>query len=226
MKILLFGASGMIGQGVLREALADPGVEKILAIVRSPIERSAPKLEVLVHADFLDFSSLEARFAECDACLWCLGVSASGMSEAEYRRVTQETTLAAANVLARARPDAAFLFVSGAGTNDKGGGAMWARVKGDTENALRKLPFRTAVMFRPGYIHPANGEVSRTPLYRIAYGATGWMFPLIRRLGPGVATTTEHVGRAMLKVARDGSPEPILDNTAINRLGAGPGAEA
>lgn len=218
MRILLFGATGMIGQGVLRACLGAPDVEEVRSVVRAPTGFANPKLVELVHADFLDLSALEARLAGLDACFFCLGVSASGRKEADYRRVTYGFTLTAAEILARRNPGMTFIYVSGQGTDSsEQGRVMWARVKGATENALLRLPLKTC-LFRPGLIQPVHGEVSKTRLYRIAYALLKPIFPLWRRLAPGSMTTTEQVGRAMLAVARHGAPKPVLEVGDINAL--------
>lgn len=219
MRVILFGASGMVGQGVLRECLRDPEVTQVLAVVRAPLGQSDAKLTELVHGDFFDFSAVEKQLSGYDACFFCLGVSSSGMSEADYRRVTYDVTLAAAKVLARVSPGATFIYVSGAGTDEsEHGRSMWARVKGETENALRKLPFRATYMFRPGYIQPLHGIRSKTRLYRVFYAVLAPLFPLFDVVAPRFVTTTERVGRAMLKVAKQGAPAPLLENAAINQL--------
>jgi uncharacterized protein YbjT (DUF2867 family) len=170
MKLILFGATGMVGQGALKAALADPGVERVLAVVRSPIGVSHDKLRERVHRDFNDYSALAGELAGYDACLFCLGVSAGGLSEAEYTAITYDVTLAAAKAVVAASPAARFLYVSGAGTDStEKGRAMWARVKGRTENALRAMPFKSAHMLRPGAIQPMDGIVSKTPAYRTLY---------------------------------------------------------
>ena len=220
MKVIIFGATGMVGQGVLREALAAPDVERVVAVVRTPAGLQHPKLTELVHDDFTSFAGLDEQLRGFDACFYCLGVSAASMSEPEYRRVTYDFTVAAATELARLNPNMVFIYVSGAGTDSTAQGrSMWARVKGETENALLRLPFRASFMFRPAYIHPAHGERSRTRGYRILYGATGWLFPLLRRLFPRAVTTTEELGRAMLRVAREGAPNQRLENSDIVRYG-------
>ena len=158
MKVLVFGASGMVGQGVLRECLLDPEVSVVLSIARSSTGQQHPKLKEIVHKDFLDFASLETEWAGLDACFFCLGVSSAGMSEENYKRVTYDITLAAAQVLAKLNPNLTFVYVSGAGTDSsERGRVMWARVKGQTENALLRMPFRAAYMFRPGVIVPLHG---------------------------------------------------------------------
>ncbi len=217
MRVILFGASGMVGQGVLRECLRDPGVERVLSIVRAPTGMSDPKLEELVLSDFYDYESL--RLGGYDACFFCLGVSAAGMSEVEYRRVTYDLTLAAARALVGLNPQMTFVYVSGAGTDaTERGRTMWARVKGATENALAELGFRATYMFRPGLIQPLHGIRSRTRLYRVVYSVVGPLMPLLDKLAPRTVTTTERVGRAMIAVARHGSDKRVLENADINAL--------
>jgi uncharacterized protein YbjT (DUF2867 family) len=220
MKVLLFGASGMVGQGVLRECLLAPDVEEVLAVGRAPLDQRHPKLRQLVHADFSDFSAAEAGLAGFDACFWCLGATAGGKSEAEYTRISHGFTLAAARPLARLNPGMTFVYVSGAGTDGTARGrVMWARVKGRTENDLLALPFK-AVMFRPAGIIPVHGEVSKTTAYRIFYAVLGPLLPLLRRVVPSAVTTTELIGRAMLNAARFGAPKPVLESADIDALGA------
>src|SRR5215470_865917 len=161
----------MVGQGVLRECLVDPRVAKVLVVGRSAVAVKHDKLAELVRADLTDFGAVADQLAGYDACLFCLGVSAAGMSEAEYTRITYDITLAAAQTLARLSPGSTFIYVSGQGTDStERGRAMWARVKGRTENALLALPLK-AVMFRPGLIRPLHGIKSKTRLYRMAYAA-------------------------------------------------------
>jgi uncharacterized protein YbjT (DUF2867 family) len=221
MKVILFGASGMVGQGVLRECLRDAEVERVLAVVRAPSGQADAKLEELVHGDFTDFAAVEARLTGYDACFFCLGVSAAGMSEEAYRRVTFDFTLAAARTLARTSPAMTFIYVSGAGTDASGKGrSMWSRIKGETENALEQLPFRAVYLFRPGIIQPLHGIRSKTRLYRIGYIVAVPLFPLLKAIAPRLVTTTERVGRAMLHAARHGAPQTVLENADINQLAA------
>ena len=219
MRVILFGASGMVGQGVLRECLLDSEVTTVLSIVRSPTGQQHAKLREIVHKDFFDFTSLESELAGFDACFFCLGVSSAGMSEESYRRVTFNITLAAAKTLAKLNPSMTFIFVSGAGTDSsERGRVMWARVKGQTENALLGLPFKAAYMFRPGVIVPLHGIKSRTMIYRVPYAVLGPILPLLKRLFPKYVTTTEKLGRAMLNAAKSGAPKAILESADINQL--------
>lgn len=218
MNVVLFGATGMIGQGVLRECLLDPDVRSVLVIGRSATGQRHEKLRELVHEDFFDFSAIEPELSGLDACFFCLGVSSAGMTEERYRRVTYDMTMAAAQTLVGLNPGMTFIYVSGAGTDSTGRGrTMWARVKGETENALLRLPFKAAYMFRPGFIQPLHGIISKTKLYRAFYAVTGPIFPLLKRF-PKYVTTTEQLGRAMLEVARRGAPKPILESADINSL--------
>ncbi|MER6580446.1 NAD(P)H-binding protein [Nonomuraea sp. NPDC001023] len=216
MRVIIFGATGMVGRGVLRECLLDERVTAVLTVGRSPTGTVHPKLRELTHADLSDLSDIEDELSGYDACFFCLGVSSAGMSERDYRRVTYDYTLAAGTTLARLSPSSTFVYVSGAGT-DAHGRAMWARVKGATENALLALPFH-AYMFRPGYIQPMHGVTSRTRWYRLAYVVAAPLYPLLRRLFPASVTTTERIGQAMITVAERGAPERILGPAAINAL--------
>jgi uncharacterized protein YbjT (DUF2867 family) len=216
MNVVLFGASGMVGQGVLRECLLDPDVYSVFSIGRSATGQQHPKLRELVHRDFLDFSSIENQLSGFDACFFCLGVSSVGMKEEDYRRVTYDFTMAAARVLARHNPGMTFVYVSGTGTDSsEHGRTMWARVKGKTENDLLRLPFKAAYMFRPGVIVPLHGIKSKTRLVRISYAAIGPLLPLLRTVFPKYVTTTELLGRAMINAAKHGAAKALLENSDI-----------
>ncbi|MFY9716695.1 MAG: epimerase [Thermoplasmata archaeon] len=221
MKVLLFGGSGMVGQGVLRECLLDPSVETVLSVARRPLGRTSPKLQEIVRPDLSDLTDIEDRLRGFDAAFFPLGTSSVGKSEAEYRRVTFDLTLSVASRLARLDPGMTFVYVSGAGTDStERGRSMWARVKGATENALLRLPFQAAYMFRPGVIRPLHGIRSKTAGYRVAYLMLRPFLWVARQLSPGSMTTTEAVGRAMIRVATVGAPSPILSTREINRLAA------
>ncbi len=219
MKVILFGASGMVGQGVLRECLLDPGVEAVLAVGRSPLGQSHAKLRELLHRDFTDFSTVAAELTGYDACFFCLGVSSVGMKEADYRHITYDFTLAAAGVLARQNPGMTFIYVSGTSTDStEKGRSMWARVKGQTENALLRLPFKAAYMFRPGAILPMHGIRPKSRFYRAAYVVAAPILPVIRALFPKYVITTEQVGRAMIAVAKGGAEKKLLENRDISAI--------
>ena len=209
----------MVGQAVLRECLLDPEVERVVSVVRRATGTQHPKLREVVHADFHDFTSIAPQLTGLDACLFTLGVTSAGMSEQEYRRVTYDITMAAATMLLRLNPQLTFVFVSGAGTDStERGRIMWARVKGAAENALLRMPFKGAYMFRPAAIQPLHGIRSRTTSYRIAYTVMSPLLPLLRRLFPQYITTTETLGRAMIAVAKHGAPKQVLESKDINEL--------
>jgi uncharacterized protein YbjT (DUF2867 family) len=211
MKIILFGATGMVGQGVLSACLADPAVQQVLSVSRTATGLTDPRLEEILLADVSQLERVEDRLTGADACFFPLGVSSAGMKEEAYRRITYTLTLDLAATLARLNPGMTFIYVSGQGTDStEQGRSMWARVKGATENALLRLPLR-AFLFRPGFIQPLDGIRSRTPLYRLVYALTAPLMPLLRWLAPNQILTTRQVGQAMLSVARHGYPTPILE---------------
>jgi uncharacterized protein YbjT (DUF2867 family) len=219
MNVLIFGATGMVGQGVLRECLLDPDVQLVQTIGRSATGLEHAKLREIVHQDMTSYASLDVQLFGCDACLFCLGVSSSGMKENEYERVTYGITMAAAEALSRLNPQMTFIYVSGAGTdNSEHGRIMWARVKGRTENALLRLPFKAAYMFRPGVIEPLHGVRSKTPAYRTIYALVGPLLPLLRRAFPNSILTTEQIGLAMLSVAKHGAQKRILESKDIRAV--------
>lgn len=216
MNILLFGASGMVGQGVLRECLSDAGVARVLSVGRSLTGIQHPKLSELQLTDLRDHRAVEQDFAGVDACFFCLGASAAGRSEAEYAAINYDIPVAVGATLARLNPGMTFIYVSGAGTDStERGRIMWARVKGRTENELLGMKLNS-FMFRPALIQPMHGEISRTPLYRIFITVFKPLFPLLRVLFPGFVTTTERIGVAMLNIARKGSAVRILESRDIN----------
>jgi uncharacterized protein YbjT (DUF2867 family) len=206
----------MVGQAVLRECLSDDGIESVLSIGRSPSGRTHPKLRELVRKDLFDFGATDANLEGYDACFFCLGVSSAGMSEADYTRLTYELTMGWAQALARVNPAMTFIYVSGAGT---GGKAMWAQVKKRTEDALLAL-FPNAYMFRLAVLRPMNSEVSKTRWTRIAYALFRPLLPLVRLIAPGSVITTEELGRAMTRAAREGAPKHVLENRDLITLGA------
>lgn len=212
MNVLIFGATGMVGQGVLRECLQAADVDRVTAVGRTATGIQHPKLRDLAVPDLMHYDGLESELQHFDACFFCLGVSSAGMDEAQYARLTYDLTLAAAQVLTRLNPQMTFVYVSGAGTDStERGRSMWARVKGRTENALQRLPFKAVYLFRPGVIQPLHGARSKTRSYRVIYALAKPLLPLLRALFPGQVLTTESVGRAMLAVARHGAPQAVLE---------------
>lgn len=215
MRVVVFGGTGMVGYGVLLEALDSPDVDEVISVGRNDVEVEHPKLRQITHRDFLDFEPIADDLTEVDAVLWCLGVSSAGMDEEPYSRITHDFTMAAAKVLHERSPDLTFCFVSGDGT-DADARAMWRRVKGKAERALDEVGFRSVVHFRPAFIKPMRGAKLRVPLYRVAYAVLAPLGWLMRGVGKG--TSTVEVGRAMVAAAlgrAEGSP---LDSRAINEL--------
>ena len=222
MNVLLFGATGMVGQGVLRECLLDPGVQLVQTVGRTATGLQHPKLREIERQDLSHYEAIEPNLAGFDACFFCLGVSSSGMKEEDYERVTYGVTVAAAEVLCRLNPQMTFIYVSGAGTDSsEQGRIMWARIKGKVENALLRMSFKAAYMFRPGFIEPLYGTQSKTAAYRVFYMLTKPLLPLVRLAFPNYVLTTQQIGRAMLNVTRRGYPKRILESKDI-RAAANP----
>jgi len=221
MKVLILGASGMIGQGVLRECLRDASVSAVLSIGRSACGTVDAKLTEYLQADLGDLSALQPVLVGLDACFFCLGVSSVRLPEAEYERITHGLTISVAQALIGANGQLTFVYVSGQGTDSsEQGRSRWARVKGRTENQLLAMPFKAAFMFRPGAVQPLQGITSKTRLYRRLYVLLAPLLGLARRLFPLAIITTAQLGRAMILVARQGYPRPILEAADISRLGS------
>ena len=206
----------MVGQGVLRECLLDPEIEAVQTIGRTASGTQHPKLREIIRPNLFHYSEIESELKGLDACFFCLGVSSAGMSEQQYENLTYTLTLAAAETLSRLNPAMTFVYVSGAGTDStEKGRVMWARVKGKTENAILRLPFKAAYMFRPGVIQPLHGARSKTTAYRIGYAFAKPVLPLLRLLFPRYILTTEEIGRAMIRVAKQGAPKKVLESWDI-----------
>jgi uncharacterized protein YbjT (DUF2867 family) len=219
MKVILFGATGMVGQGVLRECLIDAGVESVLVVGRSPTGRQHAKLREILHDNFMDFSKIESELAGYDACFFCLGVSSVGMDAERYRHLTYDITMAAARTLVRLNPGMVFTYVTGRSTDStEQGPVRWARVKGKTENDVLKLPFKGAYMFRPAGIQPLHGVRSKTAWVQAIYVVAAPLLSFLARTAPKYITTSEQLGRAMIKVVRSGYPKPVLESEDINRV--------
>jgi len=208
IRAIVTGATGMVGEGVLHECLLDPDVESVLIINRKPSGISHPKLKEIVHANFFDIASIENQLKGYNACYFCLGVSSVGMKEPEYTRLTYDLTLNVATTLSRLNPDMVFCYVSGASTDStEKGKSMWARVKGKTENDLMKLPFKKVYAFRPGFMKPTPGLKNVLSGYKYL----GWMYPGLRFLFPGSASTLAEVGQAMIKVTKQIQDKSVLE---------------
>ena len=219
MRVIIFGATGMVGGGVLLECLDHPDVSSILVIGRNPCGVTHDKVRETLRQDFFDYRDIEDTLEGYDACFFCLGVSSAGMSEEKYTRLTYDLTLAAANALARVNPQMTFCYISGTGADStERSRTMWARVRGRTENALLRLPFKATYIFRPGFIQPMKGIKSKTTLYRAAYAVFGPLFPILNAVVPNYVTTTERVGIAMIRIAQRGYDKHILENRDINAL--------
>jgi len=219
MNVIVFGATGMVGSGVLAECLKESKVKSVLVVGRNSCGVVHQKLREIIRSDFFDYSDARDDLKGYDACFFCLGVSAAGMKLTDYYHLTYDLTLSAAGVLAQLNPELTFCYVSGEGTDStERGHFMWARVKGKTENHLLQMPFH-AYMFRPGLIQPMTEVRSKTKLYRAFYKALDPIFPLLRRLLPRHVTTTENVGRAMIHVTANGYHKRVLENADINGFG-------
>lgn len=206
MKVIVTGATGMVGEGVLHECLQHPDITGVLSVSRRPSGLSHPKLKELLHADFFDLSPVAAELEGYDGCFFCLGVSSVGMKEADYHRMTYELTMHMARTLADRNREMVFCYVSGAGTDStEKGRSMWARVKGKTENSLQQLPFKNVYAFRPGFIQPTKGLKNTLGFYKYV----GWLFPVLKRFG--WACTLREIGLAMINAMRYGYPQKVLE---------------
>lgn len=219
MKILIYGATGMVGHGVLHACLDADDVESVTSIGRTPLGYTHPKLRELIHADLYNYAGLEESLRGFDACFFCLGTSSAGKTEAAYSRITYDLTLAAAQVLLKLNPNMVFTYISGASTDSsEQGKSMWARVKGKTENALLRLPFKGAYMFRPGLIRATDGAVSKTPVYRLFYTLFSPFIPLLHRAFPNHVVSTREIGVSMLSLVRAPAAKRIYEVRDIRTL--------
>ncbi len=217
MKIqaIVFGATGMVGEGVLLETLKNKKVESVLVIGRKPCLRTHTKLKELIHHNFFDYSAIEERLKGYNACFFCLGTSSIGMNEQDYTRITYDLTIQTASALSRLNPEMTFCYVSGTGTDStEHGKMMWARIKGKTENDLKKLPFKSVYLFRPGLIKPIKGQKNLKPIMQAAWV----LYPIVKVLSPKNVCTLEDVGLAMIHAAEVGYHKNILENMDIAQL--------
>jgi len=219
MKVIIFGATGMVGRGVLRECLEDPTIESVLSVGRTSIKKQHRKLLEIVQKDLENYTDIASGLTGYDACFFCLGTPSPGKTEAEYSKITYDITLAAAASLYRLNPKITFIYVSAAGADStEKGRVMWARVRGKTENALFELPFKAVYIFRPGIIQPLHGIKSKTKAYRQFYQLTQPLLPVVRWMFPNLISTTEVIGKAMINAVRYGAPQKILTNKDIEKL--------
>lgn len=214
IRAIVTGASGMVGEGVLLECLANPKVESVLVIGRKHCGHTHPKLKEILHPNFQDITPIESQLVGYNACYFCLGISSVGMKEEEFTKYTYTLTMHVAGILSKHNPDMTFCYISGAGTRSDEKGAMWARVKGKTENDLMKLPFKAVYAFRPGFMKITEGQKNVLPVYK--YFA--WMYPLVRPLG--YATTIAEVGKAMINVTEQGYDKKVIEIKDIKVLAA------
>jgi uncharacterized protein YbjT (DUF2867 family) len=215
MNVIVTGATGMVGEGVLHECLNRHDIDRVLVVNRKPCGLSHPKLKEVIHGDFLNFSSIESHLTGYDACFFCLGVSSVGMNEADYARLTYDLTMHVASTLAKLNRDMTFIYISGAGTDSsEKGRMMWARVKGKTENDLRKLPFKKSFAFRPGFIEPTKGLKNTLKLYKYL----GWIVPIVKTLSPGSILSLKEIGAAMVSAVKKGYSKDVLEISDIKTL--------
>ncbi|WP_343306233.1 NAD-dependent epimerase/dehydratase family protein [Chitinophaga niabensis] len=215
LRVIITGATGMVGEGVLHECLQSPDITAVLLINRKPSGVTHPKLKEIIHSDFFELSSIEGQLSGYDACYFCLGVSAIGMNEEDYYRMTYTLTLYIAQVLSKVNPEMVFCYVSGSGTDSsEKGRVMWARVKGKTENDLMNLPFKKVYAFRPGYMQPTKG-LKNVKKY---YNYMSWMYPFFRTVFPSFVSTLKELGQAMIAVTKDGYPKKVLEVKDIIKL--------
>ncbi|MES2617687.1 MAG: NAD-dependent epimerase/dehydratase family protein [Bacteroidota bacterium] len=208
IKIIITGATGMVGEGVLHECLNHPEVSGVLAINRRIGNTSHPKLTEIIHQDFTNFEGIKDQLKGYDACFCCMGVTSVGKDEATFHQFTYNLTLPLATLVASLNPNAVLTYVSGKGTDSsEKGSTMWARVKGKTENDLMQLPFKGAYMFRPGYLHPTPGLKNTLKLYRWM----GWLYPILKTFFPGSASSLKELGLAMIKVALTGNEKKVVE---------------
>jgi uncharacterized protein YbjT (DUF2867 family) len=211
MKVILTGATGMVGKGVLLECLDHQDITAVLSISRRSLEMDHPKLQELIHSDFSEFSSVADQLAGYDACYACMGVSSAGMAEADYTRLTYDFTMALATELYRLNPQLTFIYVSGQGTDSsEQGRSMWARVKGKTENDIFKLGFRQAFAFRPGAIIPKRGVVPSSRMYAVLIKYLHWLITLIKWLAPNSVVDTQQIGLAMIHATQRGYDKQVI----------------
>lgn len=219
MKVVITGSTGMVGKGVLLVCLEDPRINEVLIINRSSLNMNHPKLKELLLEDFSKIAQFQSQLNNYDACYFCMGTSSVGMSEEDYTAITYDLTINFANVFIAASPNSSFIYVSGTGTDSsEKGKTMWARVKGKTENTLLAMPFKSAFMFRPGFIQPMRGIKSKTKLYQMFYTISTPIYPLLKLIFPKTLINTDQIGLAMITLIDKGSDKKWFENKDINAV--------
>jgi len=215
LNVIITGSTGMVGEGVLMECLEHPQVKSVLVINRRPNGRIHPKLKEIIHVDLFDLSPIESELIGYNACLFCAGVSSVGMKEPEYFNLTYTLTTNVAKTLVKLNPDMVFEYVSGSATDStEKGRAMWARVKGKTENDLMKMPFAHVYNMRPGYMHPTPGQQYVQKYYKYI----AWMYPFLKRAFPNNVSTLRDLALAMINAALYGYDKQVLEVKDIKAL--------
>lgn len=218
IRTIIFGATGMVGEGILHQALNNTDVESVLSISRKPCGLEHPKLQEIINNDFFNYTEIEKHLIGYNSCFFCLGVSSVGMNEKDYTRITFDITMQTAEVLSRLNPDMTFCYVSGAGTDStENGKLMWARVKGRTENQLMTLPFKATYMFRPGFIKPIRGLKNAYSISKVI----GPLYPVLKLLLPKYVCSLEEMGNAMISVSTNGYSRRIIENKDIAQIAQG-----
>jgi len=215
LNVILTGATGMVGEGVLHESLLSDKVEHVLILVRKSTGITHSKLTEIVHENFFDLSSIISKLSGYNAFFFCSGVSAVGKKEYEYTRLTYDLTMYIAKVVQQKNPEMTFCYISGSGTDStENGKMMWARVKGKTENDLQKLPFKKVYLFRPGYMHPTPGLKNTLPYYKYL----SWLYPIVKLITPGFVSTLADLGHAMINASYFGYSKNIIEVKDIHEL--------
>lgn len=220
LRVILFGASGMVGGSILPSVLADPEVEAVLVVGRSACGQSHPKLKELLIPDLKDFSAVSEQLKGYDACLYTLGATVAGKTEAQYTAINYDLPVAAGKALSALNPAMGFCYVSGASTDStEQGKTMWARVKGKTENALLAMPFKHVAMIRLAALKPAKGVKSKTAWYQFFYAVMGWLLPVVELMAPSMVISAPQLAKAMLRASRGEASKKILEPGDLKALG-------
>lgn len=215
MKVIVTGATGMVGEGVMRECLNHPDISEVLIINRKPYGLIHSKLKEIIHTDFYDISPIENQLKGYNACFFCLGTTSVGKSKEDYYKMTYTLTMDVAGVMAKQNPNMSFFYISGANTDSEENGTGWAAVKGKTENDLAKLAFKKTYAFRPGFIKPIEGMKNTNKYYKYI----NWLFPIGRKLYSSGFCTLKELAAAMIYVAKNGSDKSIFEGDDIIEFG-------